>query len=347
MSEFDSGLAMGSLLGSGFFGDVYEAIDSLGEKVAVKLLRQAPGESPPDFKARELGLLREASRLLDARHENVVRIKDVVRHRPTGRVLLVAEHCPGGSLEGIYRSGPTPLRAVRDLSTQIALGLQAIHSRGMLHRDIKPANVLLGASGEAKLSDFGLVTNNLILGYASDQGYLDHLAPEVYTTLATSVKTDVWAFGMTVYRLLHGHTWYLEATQLGPPGTLIPKGGFAGSLKWIPHVPNAWRRLVRKCMHDDSQRRFQSAESLLEGLAGLPVEPEWSCTVTPADVKWERPHKGRTIQVTWTRLSPRRHTWLAESRGPTGSRVLRRSKGPIPRSQVERDLKGYFGGLSK
>lgn len=343
MSDFDSGLTLGTLLGSGYFGDVYDATDSLGEKVAVKLLRPTPGESSAAFKARELGLLGEAARLLDARHENVVRIKDVVRHRPTGRVLLVAEFCSGGSLEAVYKAAPSPLRAVRDHSTQIALGLQAIHSRGMLHRDIKPANVLLGANGEAKLADFGLVTNKLILGYASDQGYLDHLAPEVYTAKVTSTKTDVWAFGMTVYRLLHGHTWYLEATVANRPRTAIPKGGFARSLKWLPHIPDPWRRFVRKCMHDEPPHRYQGAEQLLEGLAGLPVEPEWSCSVTPGEVRWERPSKERVLHTIWTRLSPNRHTWLVESVGSKGTRVLRRPKKAVSRSQVERDLKAWFG----
>jgi serine/threonine protein kinase len=50
----------------------------------------------------------------------------------------------------------------------------------MLHRDIKPGNLLRSLSGVTKIGDFGLVTDDIILGYGSIAGYQDHLAPEVW-----------------------------------------------------------------------------------------------------------------------------------------------------------------------
>lgn len=149
-----------------------------------------------------------------------------------------------------------------------------------------------------------------MLGYASAAGYLDHLAPEIHQGIGTSQRTDVWAFGMTVYRLLHGAVWYAESP---PPRQVIPLGGFSGRLAWLPHVPALWRSLIRKTLHDDPTLRVQTATQLLEGLARLPAEPLWICMVSSAVVTWKRTVGRRRIVVTWRRHSPRRHQWEALS----------------------------------
>jgi eukaryotic-like serine/threonine-protein kinase len=74
------------------------------------------------------------------------------------------ELCQGGCLQSKFDSGPMLLADVRKYATHITMGLAALHARNMLHRDIKPANILLNKQGIAKLGDFGLVTDNIILG---------------------------------------------------------------------------------------------------------------------------------------------------------------------------------------
>jgi serine/threonine-protein kinase len=231
------------LLASGHFGDVYMGADEIHGEVAVKIFHQAPQESDANWKLRRDSLLSEGQRLQQASHAHVVQVHQLLASPSADAVLLVMEFCSGGSLQRSFDLGPMTLNDVRRRATEITLGLRALHARGMLHRDIKPGNLLVDRRGTTKIGDFGLVTDNLILGYGSVAGYLDHLAPEVYHGLPTSIRTDIWALGTTIYRLLHGANWYAKSP---PPHTLIPGGGFADKLRWLPHVPKPWRRFVRK-----------------------------------------------------------------------------------------------------
>lgn len=222
------------------------------------------------------------------------------------------------------------------------MGLAALHARKMLHRDLKPGNILIDAAGVAQIGDFGLVTDKLLLGYASQAGYNDHIAHEVWLGKGTSIKSDVWAFGMTLYRLIHGKLWYEESVE---PKAIIKNGGFADTLKWLPHVPKAWRRVIRKMMNDDTASRYQTAGQALGGLSRLPVSPIWSVSVAPDVVRWEQTAKARRIVVEWRRHSPRKHEWTAwsEPLGKGRKMTLGGSGGVVGSRQALKELEAYFG----
>lgn len=222
------------------------------------------------------------------------------------------------------------------------MGLAAMHSRGMIYRDIKPANILLNGLGEAQISDFGLVTDDLVLGYASQAGYRDHIAYEVWNGKGTSTKSDIWALGMTLYRLLHGQVWYEEAPS---PRKVVEHGGFANTLQWLPHIPKAWRRMIRKMLNDDDSARYQNAAQALAGLSTVPVFPVWETTVTSDLVRWEQGKGARRIVVEWQRLSARQHEWQAWSEpvGAGRSRQLGNSGGIVRRTEAVKALEAFFG----
>lgn len=343
MSSFVSGLKIGTKIGSGHFGEVFLGEDEIHGKVAVKVLTRAPGESDSAWMQRKKGLLAEAKHLANARHPNVVPVYHIVESDDGTSILFCMAYCEGGSLLTAFDSGPMKLSPVRKAGTEVLLGLQSLHHRDMLHRDIKPGNILLNRTGIAQLGDFGLVTDELILGYGSMAGYSDHIAYEVWHNLLTSPKSDIWALGMTIYRLLHGKSWYEESPN---PKTLVKNGGFASTLKWLPHVPDRWRRVIRKMMNDDTAARYQSADQVLSAFSKLPVEPDWACSVTPARVQWEREAKGRRIVVQWDRLAPRKHVWRAwsEPLGPKGRKLtLGGSNGVVGSVQAVKELEKFFG----
>ena len=99
---------------------------------------------------------------------NVVRVHYLVRHQVDDTLHLVMDRCAGSLLDA-FKAGPMTLTAVRKAATETAIGLSALHARGMLHRDLKPGNLLLGKDGRVRIGDFGLVTDNLIHGYGSQQ----------------------------------------------------------------------------------------------------------------------------------------------------------------------------------
>jgi eukaryotic-like serine/threonine-protein kinase len=213
----------------------------------------------------------------------------------------------------------------------------------MLHRDIKPSNVLM-ENGTAKLGEFGLVTDNLVLGYGSQAGYGDHLAVEVWQGEPTSKKTDIWALGMTLYRLLHGAEWYSRSVE---PRYIIVNGGFANTLKWLPHVPKRWRTVIRKMMADDPGKRYQNAEEVLAALGSLETGTNWDCTVEPDCVTWKAQKNDRLITVTWEKhsASKSKYSWRAESEPISGNgrtRTLGSSNGQISCADSEKALKEFF-----
>jgi serine/threonine-protein kinase len=191
MSGFKSNLKLGAKIANGHFGDVHLGKDDVHGDVAVKVLRQQPGEAIADWLQRKASLLQEGQHLSQASHQNVVRVHHLLESDTDDAILLVMAHCPGGSLQPAFDAGPMTLSNVRRISTDVCLGLSALHARGMLHRDIKPGNILLAAGNVTQLGDFGLVTDKLILGYGSQAGYADHIAMEVWNGSGTSIKSDI------------------------------------------------------------------------------------------------------------------------------------------------------------
>jgi serine/threonine protein kinase len=338
-------LALGARIGAGYFGAVHLATDPVHDQVAVKVIRQDPQETAAAWTSRKANLLAEGQRLRQAEHENVVRVHYIAEADTDDAIFLVMEYCTGGSLQTDYETGPLLLDEIRKIATDVTLGLRALHARGFLHRDIKPGNLLKDARGAIKLGDFGLVTDNLIWGYGSQQGYLDHVAFEVWRGDGTSVRSDIWALGMSLYRLIHGERWCEKSPA---PRDLIRQGGFARSLAWLPHVPNEWRRLLRAMMHDDPQSRVQSTDALLAAIAKLPSPPNWKCKVSANRIQWRRQSKGRRITVTLNQLSARKFEWLAVSKsiGKGRSRTLGRSNGQISKSQALRELEAFLAPRS-
>lgn len=340
--SYTTDLQLGPRIAHGHFGDVHEGVDAVHGRVAVKVLRQLPGESDPEWVVRREELLSEAQHLKAAEHANIVRIHNLVRHASSQNLHLVMEFCTDGSTVSYYENGPARLNEVRRIATDLCLGLQAVHARGLVHRDIKPGNVL-ESGGRYKVGDFGLVTDKVMHGYASAAGYLDHLAFETHTRSVTSTKTDVWAVGMTLYRLLHGRIFYDHHFGSLDIETEIKNGGFALRLPWLPHVPDAWRRFIRKAMHDDSDSRIQSAFAVGPALSSLPTEPDWECDFEPTRSIWSRQKGARQVRVEMRELSPRKHEWNAESRGG-GKRnlTLGKSDGAVSPRTALSQLEQFF-----
>jgi eukaryotic-like serine/threonine-protein kinase len=341
MADYISDLKLGAKLGNGAFGEVFRAEDPAHGEVAVKVLKRDcfhDDATWPDYKA---GYLAEAKNLAKASHRNVVQLHHVVEAQDGDSVLICMAFCPGGSLEAPFDRGPMTLAAVRKVGTEVLMGLGTMHARGMIHRDIKPANILLNGKSEAQLSDFGFVTDNLVLGYASQAGYYDHIAYEVWNGKGTSAKSDIWALGMTLYRLLHGRSWYEEAPK---PQDLIKHGGFADNLRWLPHIPKTWRRVIRKTLNDDDGARYQNAAQALKALANLPTSPVWETAVTNDLVRWEQLKGARRVVVEWKRLSPRKHEWVAwsEPMGKGQNKRLAGPKGIVGRGDAVRGLEAFF-----
>src|SRR3972149_3278623 len=140
-------------LGSGGFGDVYQATDTkLGRSVAIKLLPEAFARDAE----RVARFQREARVLASLNHPNSAAIYGF--EESGGRRFLVMEFVPGETLAGRIKRGPIPVAEALGIATQITNALEAAHEseKAIVHRDLKPANVKTTPDGKVKVLDFGL-----------------------------------------------------------------------------------------------------------------------------------------------------------------------------------------------
>src|ERR687890_1634564 len=200
----DNRYDVGRTLGSGGMGEVFLARDRvLGRDVALKVLRtQFAGDS--EFAER---FKREARSAASLSHPNIVQVYDRGETQD-GASYIAMEYVPGGTLkEQIERRGPFGDRETAVVGAQIADALEAAHEQGMIHRDIKPPNVLVTASGNLKVTDFGIaraasaVTNTASGAIFGTAGYI---SPEQAMGEPVGPASDLYSLGVILYELLTG-----------------------------------------------------------------------------------------------------------------------------------------------
>jgi serine/threonine-protein kinase len=178
--------------------DVWLATDDVLERqVVVKLL--APDADRPRFE-------REARAAAALAHPNIVQLFDYGEDE--GRPYMVLEYLPGGTLDERLPEGVALQDdETRRVATDVASGLAHAHEHGVVHRDLKPGNVLFDAEGRAKVTDFGIarvVGSDTLTEDGTVLGTAAYISPEQVSGGPVTPATDVYAFGVLLYRLLSG-----------------------------------------------------------------------------------------------------------------------------------------------
>ncbi|PAA77188.1 hypothetical protein BOX15_Mlig009728g1 [Macrostomum lignano] len=254
-------------IGSGGFGKVYKALTDKNQTVAVKIIKLAGAMTSKKLNKAVEKECAEIAVLRKLEHPNILKFLKYERTKQ-GKLCIFTELISGNSLSGLMQQQQKPFaeKAVRDFSQQICTALNFLHTRKptILHRDIKGSNIMLTHKGRIKLIDFGLVkeiTNTITDSTPHLCGTVFFMACELFTDtgkLMYSPKTDVWAFGCTVYELLTGK---------------FPNGEFPWHMIGhrvrqhdMPQLPaktsDSLRDFYQRCIEKEPSRRADTEELL-------------------------------------------------------------------------------------
>ena len=261
-----------SPLGQGGMGEVYRARDTrLDRTVAIKVL---PGHRAGDPQFRER-FEREARAVSSLNHPNICVLHDF--GNDGGVAYLVMECLEGETLAARLERGPLPLAEALRYAIEIASALDAAHRRGVVHRDLKPGNIMLTKAG-AKLLDFGLAKVRALTTTAAEHtatltvttegslvGTFQYMSPEQLEGREADARSDIFAFGATLYEMLTGQRAFTGASQASLIAAIMSaQPGPVSSGQ--PAVPPPVDRVVRLCLAKAPDDRWQSAHDLAEEL---------------------------------------------------------------------------------
>ena len=259
-------------IGAGGMGEVYRARDTrLARTVAVKVLPQHVSPSPEARQRFE----REAKTISQLSHPHICALYDVGSQE--GTEYLVMELLDGETLADRLARGPLPLEQTLRFGIEIADALNAAHRHGIVHRDLKPGNVMLTKSG-VKLLDFGLakvlqsedpvesVTSAAtaagdITREGTILGTLSYMAPEQLEGKSGDARTDIFAFGATLYQMATGKAAFPGSSRASVIGAIL-KDDPPQISTVQPATPPALDRVVRGCLAKDPEGRWQSAQDI-------------------------------------------------------------------------------------
>lgn len=249
-------------LARGGMADVYLADDrQLKRKVAVKVLFPEFARDP-SFVER---FRREAQNAASLSHPNIAAVYDWGQER--GTYYIVMEYVEGRSLRDIIRAeGSVPAVVAARVAAELADALAFAHRRGVVHRDVKPGNVLITATGQVKLTDFGIAANQ----FDADQGLTQtgavmgtatYFSPEQAQGHPVDGRSDVYALGVVLYEMICGVPPFSgespvavamkHVREVPPPMTTR-----------VAEVPPQLEAIVNAALTKDVDTRYQSAEEM-------------------------------------------------------------------------------------
>jgi len=205
---------------------------------------------------------REAQAAAAVHHQNVVSIYDSFEAR--GDHYIAQEFVDGHDLGWIRtKLGRLDAEVAALIALEVARGLEEIHTRGIVHRDLKPANILIGATGETKIADFGIAVVPKADGLTRP-GYLvgsiPYMAPEQILGERADQRSDIFLFGNLLYEMLAGSAPYRgpEDETLGSLLARMQRERYPDLRKVAPATPRVLVRLIRACLRARPARRISS-----------------------------------------------------------------------------------------
>lgn len=304
-------------LGHGGMGEVFLAWDDrLGRRVAVKRIRQGT-----DWARQGERFRREARAAARLSHPAIVHIYELVED--SAGLAIVMEYVEGRTLADLTADGlPEPALAVR-LARDVAEGLAAAHTAGLIHRDLKAENVVVTAEGRAKILDFGLAKpvvaeegEESLTAHGAVIGTFHSMSPEQASGGEVDARSDLFSLGVLLYEMLTGRSPFRGSNSLDTLRRVIThQPPSISALR--PDLPGSLCDLIERLLAKDREARPRSAAEVAAALSkiaasdlsswtgALPGNERWSELATSSTAAPVVPSRPRESSA----LSPRYWRW--------------------------------------
>ncbi len=266
IEQVGDGYLIRQKLGSGGFGNVYQAHDMVSDRdVALKQFHIQDQWDQSEFQTLWNQARIEFEAVGSIKHPAIAKTY-ALGHDNFGTPYLVQELLTGGELRSLMGSSQK-LDQVLTYLIPIVQGLAVIHQAGVIHRDLKPENILLNTQGMPVIVDFGIA---LLKQQPSENGRicgtLDYMAPEQSKSIDIDHRADLYSLGCILFEWLSGQTPKASFSQKGRIAEWLTSGPKYDISKEVFGEATA---LLRSLLHKNPAKRPKDALQLLEKLKAL------------------------------------------------------------------------------
>ena len=268
-----------SYKGAGAFGETYEVHHTGLNKIwALKFSKKMNSREEIQM------VLTEAKVQVQFENDNIVKVYDVDKYESNGDlyIYIAMEYMSNGTLGSLMKTHFISIKNAIEIFTKILFALEYMHSLGYLHRDIKTDNILLDKNNNPKLSDFGL-SNTFAECLKSPNGYTTHLAPEWFQTMQSNIQTDIYAAGVTLFRIINNYAdWNDILNENNITRVDLSKGILIKKIGFMPWVPDKVKRIINKATNKDLNKRYKTITEFKNDLSKLNIVYDW----IPSRIGW-------------------------------------------------------------
>jgi serine/threonine protein kinase len=287
-----------SSLGVGGMGEVYRAHDSsLDRAVALKIL-------PPELVRnddRVPRFVQEAKSASSLNHPHIVTIHEIGTADSIHYIAM--ELVDGLTLKSKIHSEATDLKTLLVYLTQAAEGLAKAHAAGIVHRDLKPENIMITRDGYAKVLDFGLAKLTIRSEGGTNaptqarnhtregavMGTVAYMSPEQVQGKIVDHRSDIFSFGCILYEAATRRRPFEADSDIDVMHQIVHDKPVPID-EINPIVPAELRRVIRRCLAKEPDKRFQSMKDVAIDLADIVDEfDELSSSTASASVSASSP----------------------------------------------------------